>query len=176
MARAHRLRWSSNERSSTLSEWQPELHFEAMTLEKLLGFAQRHTLAVQTSVALSGPPQAAVVGIVTNDRFEFFFDTLKSSRKCQNLRRDPRTSLVIGWDLEQACTLQIEGVADEPSGAELERWLELYLTRFPDGHERRGPAITYFRVRPNWMRFSDFRSAEPLLVEYSGQELSGSSP
>ena len=143
-----------------------------MTREEVLAFAQRHPLAVQSSVSFMGEPQAAVVGVVVNDHFEFFFDTLTSSRKCQNLRRDPRIALVIGWDLDEACTLQVAGHANEPQGDELEVWKQLYFARFPDGVERStSPDIAYFRVRPNWARFSDFRDAQPKISEFSRNDL-----
>ena len=145
-----------------------------MTRDEMLEFARRHKLAVQAS---SGPvsPQAAVVGIVFGDRFEVFFDTLTTTRKCANLRRDPHVALVVGWDLEEGRTLQIEGLADEPAGEELARLKALYFASFPDGIEReRSPDIAYFRVRPTWMRYSDFTTTpEPLIVELSGAAIAG---
>ena len=144
-----------------------------MAREVLLGFARRHALAVQASVSPAGAPQAALVGIVVNDDFEIFFDTRANSRKSENLRRDGRIALVIGWDLAEACTLQVEGRTDEPRGQELERWKQLYFARFPDGVERQAwPDITYFRVRPVWARFSDFRTPEPTITEFSEYDLS----
>jgi general stress protein 26 len=139
-----------------------------MAKDELLAFMRRHLLAVQSSVSPEGWPQAAVVGYVVDDRLELFFDTRAGSRKARNLRANPRIALVIGWELEQACTLQLEGVADEPSGTELARFKALYFARFPDGVEREGwPDIAYFRVRPTWARFSDYRSSEPTIIEFS---------
>jgi hypothetical protein len=60
-----------------------------VTSRELLEFLQTHRLAVQTSVSASGGPQAAVVGIAVSDRFEIIFDTLASTRKAVNLRRNP---------------------------------------------------------------------------------------
>lgn len=62
--------------------------------------------------------------------------------------------------------MQLEGLCDEPAGAELERLRAVYLARFPDGQERMAwPDITYVRVRPTWIRYSDFRGAAPAVVE-----------
>jgi hypothetical protein len=37
--------------------------------------------------------------------------------------------------------------------------LELVFERFPDAPEREAwPELTYFRVRPSWARYSDFRA------------------
>jgi general stress protein 26 len=126
-----------------------------MDRQELLAFLRKHRLCVQASVAAEGGPQAAVVGYAVSDRLELIFDTLASSRKAQNLRRDPRIAIVVGWDGEQ--TVQLEGLADEPAGEDLLRLKELYLAAFPDGVERQSwPDITYLRVRPHWARFSDF--------------------
>jgi general stress protein 26 len=127
-----------------------------MTRDELLSFLRHHRYAVQASVAASGAPQAAVIGIAVTDQLELVFDTLGTSRKALNLRRDPRIALVVGWDDEQ--TVQLEGKADEPTGLELARLKAVYFARFPDGLERESwPDITYFRIRPSWARYSDFR-------------------
>lgn len=135
-----------------------------MNRAELLAFLERHPLAVEASVADDGAPQAAVIGVAVSPELELVFDTLATSRKCANLRRDPRIALVIGWDLSEACTVQLEGRVDEPRGADLARLQALYFARFPDGIARRDwPAITYFRVRPTWMRWSDFRVDPPVI-------------
>jgi pyridoxine/pyridoxamine 5'-phosphate oxidase len=123
---------------------------------ELLVFLRRHRYAVQATTASDGAPQAAVIGIAVTDSLEVVFDTLASTRKAENLRRDPRIALVVGWDEEQ--TVQLEGVADEPSGAELARIKAAYFAAFPDGPGREAwPGITYVRVRLRWARYSDFR-------------------
>ena len=127
-----------------------------MNRSELIAFLRRHRLCIQGSVSSSGGPQAAVVGFAVSDEAEIVFDTIGTSRKMANLRRDPRIAVVVGWDDEQ--TAQIEGVADEPAGAELQRLKEVYFRAFPDGVERQGwKDITYVRVRPTWVRYSDFR-------------------
>lgn len=134
-----------------------------MDLEELLGFLRAQSWAVEASVSDAGRPQAAVIGIAVTDELELLFDAFGESRKAQNLRKDPHVAFVIGWD--DAQTVQYEGVADEPQAAELARLKELYFNRFPDGPDRALlPDITYFRVRPTWIRYSDFRGAEPVVV------------
>ena len=136
----------------------------------LLVFLRRHRLCVQASVSPSGAPQAAVVGYGVSDALELVFDTLDTTRKVQNLRRSPRIALVVGWEGEE--TLQIEGVADEPRGAELERLLGVYFQAYPDGPSRQAwKGITYVRVSPTWARYSDFRGPRPAIVEFSEVEL-----
>ena len=147
-----------------------------MNRRELLAFLRGHRLCVEASVSPEGHPQAAVVGYGVSDELELVFDTLESTRKLRNLRRDPRVALVVGWDEEQ--TAQIEGLADEPGGEELARLKEAYFAAFPDGVDRESwPGITYVRVRPVWVRYSDFRSGGRIVeVDLSrGDEGAGAS-
>ena len=147
-----------------------------MTRSELLQFMRGHSLAVQTSVSPSLAPQAAVVGIVVTDCFEVFFDTLDATRKMHNLRRNPRIGFVIGGLTPgDERTVQYEGVADEPVGAELDRLKELYFIRFPDGRDRQSwPGLVYVRARPTWIRYSDYNQAPPEIVEFGADDLRGS--
>lgn len=141
-----------------------------MTRDELLGFLRAQPWAVQASVTGEGEPQAAVVGVAVTDQLELVFDTLGTSRKAANLRANARVAVVMGWD--DGRTAQLEGVADEPVGAELQRLKDVYLRRFPDGHERAVLSdITYFRISPRWIRYSDFRTTPPIVVVFdSGLE------
>ena len=135
-----------------------------MDLAGLLEFLRAHRLAVQASVTAEGAPQAAVVGIAVSDRFEIVFDTLDSTRKIANLRRNPRISLAL-WEGEK--TVQIDGVADEPEGPELERIRAVYFEAWPDGRDRlEWPGLTHVRVRPTWARYTDYGKAPPQIVEF----------
>ena len=139
-----------------------------MTREVLLEFMRSEKYAVQASVSAGGVPQAAVVGIAVTDDLEIVFDTLASSRKAPNLRANPAIALVIGGARDgDERTVQYEGTADEPSGAELERLLAVYYSRFPEGPERRSwPDLIYVRVKPTWIRYSNFQKNPPEIIEF----------
>ncbi|HEY6474990.1 MAG TPA: pyridoxamine 5'-phosphate oxidase family protein [Polyangia bacterium] len=64
----------------------------------LVRFLQRQRYGVVASLAAGGAAQSAVVGIATGETGEIVFDTLGTSRKARNLRRDARVSLVDGRD------------------------------------------------------------------------------
>jgi|SRR5687768_13287533 len=140
---------------------------------QLLAFLRRHRLAVQASVSPATAPQAAVVGYAVTDRFEIVFDTLASSRKATNLRLNDRIALVIGGTLDgDERTVQYEGVADEPAGAELEALKRVYYAAWPDGPSRLGwPGLMYIRVQPTWIRYSNFGTTPPDIVEFSAEQL-----
>ena len=141
-----------------------------MNRDELLSFMRAQKWAVEASVSEQNAPQAAVIGVAITDDLEIVFDTLSDTRKAGNLRENRKIALVIGWD--DAQTVQYEGTADEPTGEELARIKRAYFARFPDGVEReRWPGITYFRVRPTWIRYSDFRQAEPVVVTFDAAML-----
>ena len=138
-----------------------------MTRAALLEFMRSRRYAVAASVNPAGGPQGAVVGIAVSDTFEIVFDTLASTRKAKSLRREPRIAFVIGslgGDDER--TVQYEGVADEPRGADLVRLTDLYLSIFPDGRERQQwPGLIYVRAMPTWLRYSAYHKNPPEVIE-----------
>lgn len=141
-----------------------------MKRDELVQFLRGYKLAAQASVAPEGAPQAAIVGFAVSDELEIVFDTVETTRKYRNLRADPRVALVIGWD--DAITVQLDGVADFPAGEELDRARECYFTAYPDGRDRLAwPGITHVRVRPTWLRYSDFTKEPPHIVELSADQL-----
>jgi Pyridoxamine 5'-phosphate oxidase len=134
---------------------------------ELLSFLRSQRWAIEATASTAQAPQAAIVGIAVTDQFELVFDTLASSRKAANLRTNARVALVIGgWNDSEPRTVQYEGVADFPTGAELDRLKQVYFAAFPDGPTRLSwPGITYVRVKPAWVRYSDFRSEPPVITE-----------
>ena len=144
-----------------------------MQPEHLLRFIREHRLAVEASVAVSSAAQAAVVGFAISDDFEIIFDTLDSTRKVANIRRNPRVAFAIGGLTPgDERTAQYEGVADEPTGADLDRLTEIYYRVYPDGRARRSWAgLIYIRVRPIWIRYSDYNVDTPHIVEFTADQL-----
>jgi PPOX class probable F420-dependent enzyme len=140
-----------------------------VTKQELVALLRKHRLAVQASLSPDGGPQAAVVGIGVGDALEIVFDTTADTRKHQNLSRDPRVALVIGWD--HAVTVQIEGTASFPEGDALERARAIYFEAYPDGRDRLAwPGIAHVVVRPTWVRVSDFNQSPPRIEEMSFRE------
>jgi ribosomal protein S18 acetylase RimI-like enzyme len=150
----------------------PAYHRGAAAREGMAGnvltFLHRHRLAVQASVSPAGAPQAAVVGYGVSDRLEIVFDTLDSTRKAQNLRGNSRIALTIGGlTAGDERTVQLEGIADEPAGLELEALKRVYYAAYPDGPTRLSwPGLIYIRVRPTWIRDSDYHGRPPEIIEF----------
>ena len=133
---------------------------------ELLAYMRRQKLAVVSSIAADGAPQAALVGVATTDSFELIFDTVTTSRKHGNLLRDRRAAVTFSGPGEQ--TLQLEGIACPVSltGAADASFRETYYRALPDGRDRLAwPGLCYWRVTPRWARYADFDRG-PLIAEF----------
>jgi pyridoxine/pyridoxamine 5'-phosphate oxidase len=145
-----------------------------ITRAALLAFLRSNRYVVESSVHAGGGPQSAVVGVAVSDDFEIVFDTIETSRKAQNLRRRPEIAIVFrGLGSNDERTVQYEGMADEPIGAERTRLVDLYLEVFPDGRDRQTWAgLIYVRAKPTWLRYSDYGQDLPEIVEFDQAGLS----
>ena len=135
-----------------------------MTKDFLYNFIRQHKHGVLATVSADNIPESAYVGIAVTPDLKIIFDTVSDSRKYKNLLFNPNISFVIGWDNEQS--VQLEGIADEPKGTELAALKRIHYAAWPDGPTRESwPGITWVRVRPRWLRFSDFNRAADVVRE-----------
>ena len=105
------------------------------------------------------------MGVAVTPDFEIVFDTKRSTRKYLNLINNPRVALVIGCG--GPVSIQYEGTVEELNGGVLDRYLEVYFAVFPDGRDRQTwPGMTYFVVRPKWVRYCNYTQRPPEIREY----------
>ncbi len=138
-----------------------------MTKDFIYNFAVRHNLGILSTINPKQRPEAALIGIAISKDLEIIFDTVKTSRKYQNILQNPFVAIVIGWDDET--TIQYEGKAEVLTDGEGDRLKEVYYDVYPDGRERAKtwPDIVHFKITPTWIRYSNFN--EPVMIE----EMSG---
>jgi nitroimidazol reductase NimA-like FMN-containing flavoprotein (pyridoxamine 5'-phosphate oxidase superfamily) len=135
-----------------------------MDIEEVYRFMSGERLAVLATVDAEEQPEAALVGFAVTPELELIFDTVKESRKYPNLKSNPRMAWVIGCTTE--VSVQYEGVAEELDGEELAKYKKTYFAKFLDGPARESwPGITYFVVRPTWVRFCDYNPATRRIEE-----------
>lgn len=140
----------------------------ATTVDDVRAFLSQQTLGVVATLRPDGGPHATLVAIAVTDRFELVFDCLSGSTKAANLRSDPRVAVSLGGSTADERTFQCEGVADVPDGADGERIRDAYLERFPDARERVDwDGITYIRITPRWLKWWDFTSMPPVIIEWT---------
>jgi general stress protein 26 len=126
-----------------------------MTNEGLYRFIAKHKLGVLATISPSSDPQAAMVGIAVTSELELVFDTVKTSRKYQNLTANPSIAFVIGGDEE--ITVQYEGDATEIQAATHQKYFDTYFEKWPECRDHlKWSGIVHFKVRPKWIRYSDF--------------------
>ncbi len=124
-----------------------------MNEQKILDFIKKQKLAVISTV-VGGKPESAVLEFGETDKLELIFDTFTSSRKYKNLQTNKNVSFVIGWD--ENITVQYEGMAEELIGEEAKKYKQEYWTKNPKAKRwETKEGITYFRVIPTWIRYSD---------------------
>jgi Pyridoxamine 5'-phosphate oxidase len=137
-----------------------------MTKADICQFIAKQKLGVLGTLSSGGSPQSALVGIAVTPELEIIFDTVKSSRKFQNLMSNSGCSFVVGWTGE--ITVQYEGQAGQPEGVALARYQQAYFARWPECRSHLSwPGITYFVVRPGWIRYSDFDQNPPFIEEFT---------
>ena len=135
-----------------------------ITKELIYQFIAGQKLGVVSTVNSNRKPESAVVGIAVSESLDIIFDTVKASRKYENILDNADIALVIGWDNE--ITVQYEGTAEVlGDGDEAQQLREIYYEIYPDGRERAAtwPGLVHIKVTPNWIRYSDFN--EPMVIE-----------
>jgi pyridoxine/pyridoxamine 5'-phosphate oxidase len=123
--------------------------------DEFYAFLRQHRYGVISTVTPDGAPEAALVGVATMPDLSLIFETIETTRKFANLRRNPRVAMVIGWGGER--TLQYEGVADARDDDDLS---DSYYAVLPESRGHAGwPGLTYVRIRPRWIRLSSYGPA-----------------
>ena len=135
-----------------------------MKVQEVFEFMNSGRLAVLATVSENLRPEAALMGFAVTPELEIIFDTVKSSRKYPNLKKNPQVAWVIGCTTE--VTVQYEGIAEELEGEERAKYKKIYFAAFPDGPLRESwPGITYFVVRPKWVRYCDYHPEKRRIEE-----------
>jgi len=135
-----------------------------MDLAEVLRFLEGEKLAVLATASEDGRPEAALMGFEVTPELEIIFDTVRSFRKYPNLKKNPLVAWVMGCTSE--ISVQYEGVARELEGVELEKYEAIYSMKYPDPTRReRWPDLTFFLVRPTWVRYGDYNPGKRRVEE-----------
>lgn len=133
-----------------------------MALHDVLEFIKRHRLAV-VATSYENIPEAAVVEFGELDDMTIVVDTFRGSRKYQNIRKNSRVAIVIGWD--EDVTVQIDAVAVELEGQALAEATQAYFTKNPAAQKwQNRDDIVYVAFKPVKIRYTDV-SRTPWLVQ-----------
>jgi general stress protein 26 len=136
--------------------------------EKIKNFLKNNKFAVIATNSSSGYPESAIVGFLGTDEGDIIFRSLSDSRKNQNIKINPKVSLVVLSDNKEWKTLQIEGLARlltteevsmvEDEHCEKNKAYEAYKSN---------PLNEYFIVEPVLFKYSDLSVAPQEVFEFS---------
>jgi hypothetical protein len=138
-----------------------------MEQTELFAYLRGQRLGVLGTLSPNNESQGALVGYAVTSDLEILFDTVRTSRKYGNMIANPRVSFTVGNTVGKGDerTVQYEGIAEELAGESLARFQPVYFATWPDGVDRiLWPDITWFVIRPRWIRYSDFNI--PLTKEW----------
>ena len=137
-----------------------------MDIAEVLRFLEGEKFGVLATATEDGKPEAALMGFAVTPQLEIIFDTVRSFRKYPHLKKNPQVAWVIGCSSE--ISVQYEGSAVELEGAELEKYKAIYAKKYPDSTGRdKWPDLTYFLVRPKWVRYGDYTPDKRHIEEQS---------
>src|SRR5262249_15124611 len=107
----------------------------------ILEFLRKHTLAVIATCHRNGTPEAAAIDFSVRDNLESVFDTIKETRKFNNLAERPGVAFVVGWN--DNITVQYEGEATRVPAEDIEQYQESHLNSVPAEREfiKRGAVV-----------------------------------
>ena len=121
-------------------------------------FLKSQKTMVLASISNNLEPEAATVYFVSDDYFNLFFMTSKTSKKTENLRINGKVSFVMGWGPE-VITIQGGGIAKELEKREAEVFYELIkkvtfesAIKLPILQLAKDGYCT-FKITPSWMSY-----------------------
>ena len=133
--------------------------------QRILEFIKKHQIGVIATTD-GVKPEAAVVEYGETDDLELIIDAFISSRKCKNIFQNPKVAFVIGWD--DNITIQYDGEATELKGVELAKYKVVYFKKNPQAKKwEHREGITYFKIVPKWIRYSDLNKSPWEVFEIS---------
>lgn len=125
------------------------------TKKELHEFLNTQKLCVISTLNESGAPQGATVAFSQTHELQFIVGTDVTSRKSQNMQREPRVAITI-TDPSVRYTVQTEGNARLLSDEEFTQYSEHLFAKNPNSRKFKNiQGQVYFLITPHTIRFSD---------------------
>lgn len=113
-------------------------------------------------------PESALIAFAQTDELEIIFETFVDTRKWNNLQKNPHVSFVVVWDTKCHVTVQYEGIATVAANdKQAESYIQTFLTKDTPCTEKflRDYRVRLFKVKPTWIRYSDYTGEIPVIIE-----------
>jgi uncharacterized pyridoxamine 5'-phosphate oxidase family protein len=140
--------------------------------QTLIDFLKNRTpkYCALASSSPEGQPSCHIMAYAITDEGELLFNTAVHSRKYDNFRRNPFGAVTVGWEKGQGqMNIQIEG------SVALLGDLDVSYPYLQDIFYGQNPELSFFRsltdhgflrLKPLWVRTTDFSSSPPAISEY----------
>lgn len=136
--------------------------------QAILDFLRTQRVGVLAIEMPDGSPHAATVHFAhSNEPLVFYFETNRDYRKSEALfaKDQSRASFVIGTDENTGVTFQMDGVVSLVKKGEIDRYLSIYLKKFPEKKNKsQDSKFVAFTFTPTWWRFTDFKNPNGKLL------------
>ena len=136
----------------------------------ILKFLKSQPMATIATIGLeTAQPESALIAFAQTDELEIIFETFFETRKWHNLAQNPKIALVVGWDTKRYITLQYEGEAQPIPDADIEKYKQIFIAKDTPCTETflNDPRVRLYKVRPKWIRYSDYTGKAPNIMEMS---------
>lgn len=125
-------------------------------------------LTVISTVNKDGKPESALMtyAVLEGEALTLILSTRLNTRKWANLKTNKHVSLVFGGGFSDA-EVQFEGEAELFEDAASYKILEdVYFEQNPETLQFRGiPELVFLKVKPTWIRFTDYGMNPPVIEE-----------
>ena len=144
-------------------------HMDIDAKKKVLHFLKTQKLAVISTINSSqATPESALIAYTEDKNLNLYFQTGRHTRKAQNLKKNPRVSLVVGLALKDLITIQYEGQAfkitkNDEIQTSKKRFIEKDSPTTKEYLEH--PTSIFFKVTPTWIGYSDYSGGKPHVFE-----------
>lgn len=131
----------------------------AKNKDKVLSYLQENKICVLATADKKGKTEAATVVYAFDNKLNIYIGTSKASRKYKNLLQNKKVSIVVGVDLNDSRTLQIDGNAKILDRKAARAASKLMLGRYPSLAEVfKGTA--FIAVKPTFVMMYENLSEE----------------
>lgn len=138
--------------------------------DRALAFLAKHRMSCLSVQLLDGSIHGATIHYShTVEPLQFIFNTNRSTVKCSPLLKGETASasVVVGFSEEEFIEIQMRGTVQLVTEAEEIKLLsEAHYAKYPDYQKHAtDPARVFLVFKPDWYRYSEFRTNPKLFVE-----------
>jgi general stress protein 26 len=124
-------------------------------------------LCVLSTVTADNNSECAVMAYAIHDDLTLTISTHSSTRKWNNLQKNPSVALTMGWEFGKL-NIQYEGKATLiEKGSDHLLHEEVYYSQHPNLRIYHSDSTVFIKITPTWIRVTDMTVQPPKITEKS---------